>query len=378
MKIYARLFVITLFLFLIVFSCKDSFLETKPYGALGEKSLTESESGADAILISAYSNLDGFSGWDNSTPWGGAASNWTFGSIAGGDAYKGSEANDQPEITPIELHTLDANNPYLEGKWRNYYDGISRTNKAINSFKGLTAAAISEINRSTRLGEAKFLRAFYHYELFKVFKNVPYITEDLLDVRIGNDKDVLPLIQADLNEAVNSLPLTQPEPGRATKGAAQAYLGLTYLWQKDYSNAKAQFDAVIGSGRYALDDIFHENFNAAFRNTSESILEVQQAVNVGTDDNSNNGDVLNFPYNGGPGGCCGFHQPSQNLVNAFKTDAGGLPLLDTYNNTDFKSDNLVSSFSLPATGGHSVGEMINDNYSPDFVTTVDPRLDYTV
>jgi len=84
----------------IAFSCKDSFLETAPYGSTNEAVLSSNEKGADALLIAAYSNLDGFSGWENGTPWGSAASDWTFGSIAGGDAYKGSEANDQPISRP--------------------------------------------------------------------------------------------------------------------------------------------------------------------------------------------------------------------------------------------------------------------------------------
>lgn len=409
-------FLMSAILFGVVLSCKDSFLDTKPYGALGEASLTASESGADAILISAYSNLDGFSGWENSNPWGGAASNWTFGSIAGGDAYKGSESNDQPDITPIELHSTNANNPYVEGKWQNYYDGISRTNKSILAFAGLPDAAITATKRAQRIAEAKFLRGFYHLELFKVFGKVPYITEDLEDVRVGNDKDVLPLVQADLQAAAADLPATQADAGRVTKGAAQAYLGLTYLWQKDYAKAKTQFDAVIGSGLYALNKNFHDNFNAAFRNTKESILEVQQAVNVGTDDNANNGDVLNYPYGGGPGGCCGFHQPSQNLVNAFRVDAAGLPLLDTFNDADafvpdqgikassewdatvkYSKDQVASVFlgtspvvevvykSLVAGTETNIGN--NPTTSPasweeiwreDATVKLDPRIDWTV
>jgi len=98
---------------IVVYSCAKDFLETQPYGSVNNELLATSSKGANALLIAAYSNMDGFSGWDNGTPWGGAASNWTFGSIAGGDAYKGSEAGDQPDITPLERHNVDANNPYL-------------------------------------------------------------------------------------------------------------------------------------------------------------------------------------------------------------------------------------------------------------------------
>jgi starch-binding outer membrane protein, SusD/RagB family len=345
---------------IVVYSCAKDFLETQPYGSVNNELLSTSEKGANALLIAAYSGLDGFSGWDNGTPWGGAASNWTFGSIAGGDAYKGSEAGDQPDITPLERHSVDANNPYLEGKWRNYYDGISRCNQTILAFTKLEG--ISATQKATRLAEAKFLRAWMHYDLWRIFRNVPFIDETLEDVRVGNTADIMPKIQADLQAAIAGLPVTQPEVGRVTKGAAQAVLGMTYMWQKKYSEAKAQFDAVIASGRYALNAKYSDNFNASVRNTKEGILEVQMAVNTGGGDAGNVGDVLNFPYNGGPAGCCGFHQPSQDLVNSFQVDADGLPLLDTYSNKDVTNDDGVKADAA---------------FTPH-AGPLDPRLDRTV
>jgi hypothetical protein len=345
----------------VIYSCGKDFLETQPYGSVNNELLSTSEKGANALLIAAYSNLDGFSGWDNNTPWGGAASNWTFGSIAGGDAYKGSEAGDQPDITPIERGNVDANNPYLEGKWRNYFDGISRCNQTITAFTKLEG--ISAAQKATRIAEAKFLRAWMHYDLWRIFRKVPYIDEKLQDVRIGNEADILPKIQADLQAAINDLPVTQAEVGRVTKGAAQSVLGMTYMWQKKFAEAKAQFDAVVNSGRYALNAKYSDNFNAAVRNTREGILEVQMAVNTGGGDAGNVGDVLNFPYNNGPAGCCGFHQPSQDLVNSFQVDeVNGLPLLDTYNAQDVKSDDGLKD---------------TDPFTPE-TRPLDPRIDRTV
>jgi starch-binding outer membrane protein, SusD/RagB family len=343
-----------------IIGCKESFLETEPYGTVNEAVLSSTVKGAETLLISAYSGLDGFTGWENGNVWGGAASNWTFGSVAGGDAYKGSEAGDQPDVTPIELHTIDANNPYVEAKWRQYYDGIQRANSTIKTFNSLKEVSASL--KALRVAEAKFLRGFYHLELYKVFRNVPYIDETIEEVRIGNGTDILPKIQADLQAAVAGLPVKQEEVGRATKGAAQAVLGNTLLWQKKWAEAKTQFDAIISSNAYALNAKYHDNFNADTRNTKEGVLEVQQSVNDGTTDNGNNGDVLNFPYNGGPAGCCGFHQPSQNLVNAFRVDDRGLPLLDTYNDRDVKSDNNVKA---------------SDPFTPT-TEALDPRLDWTV
>lgn len=343
-----------------VVACKDSFLEQKPFGAVNETTLSANLTGADALLIAAYSNLDGFSSWDNGNPWGSAASNWVYGSIKGGDAYKGSEANDQPDIVPLERHEENANNPYPEAKWNTYYDGIARANqtmKALKSLQGVTDAV-----RNGKIAEARFLRGFYHYELYRVFKNVPYIDETVTEFRIPNDKDIMANIQADLQFAAQTLPLRQSEVGRATKGAAQAVLGLTYLWQQKYAEAKTQFDAVINSGVYKLNAAYGDNFDPAKNNSTESVLEVQQAVNIGTDDQANNGDVLNYPYGAGPGGCCGFHQPSQNLVNAFRVDANGLPLIATFNDVNVKNDEGLRS---------------TDAFTPE-AGPLDPRLDWTV
>lgn len=88
----------------------------------------------------------------------------------------------------------------------------------------------------------------------------------------------------------------------------------------------------MASGQYRLMLNFHDNFRAATNNNVESVFEVQFLVNDGTNGNNGNaGETLNWPYfSGAPGGgCCGFYQPSFNLVNAYKTDATGLPLLDT-------------------------------------------------
>ncbi|MFM2145520.1 MAG: hypothetical protein RL732_356 [Bacteroidota bacterium] len=341
-------------------SCGKTFLARAPYGSVNEDILYSTEKGAEGLLIAAYSNLDGFSGWDNGSPWGGAASNWVFGSMAGGDAYKGSEAGDQSDLSQFERHAVTPNDPFVDGKWRNYYDGISRVNQAIRAFANLKE--ISADKKNKRLAEATFLRAWFHFELWKIFRNIPFIDEKMTDVRVGNKVNVLPLIQSDLINAISGLPLQQSEPGRIKRGAAQSLLGHTYLWEKKWSLAKQQFDAVIASGVFKLNDNYHDNFNAATRNSKEGILEVQQSVNDGTTDNGNVGDVLNFPYNGGPAGCCGFHQPSQDLVNAFQTTAEGLPLLDDYFKTEVKSDD-----GLPAS----------QPFTP-YTGLLDPRLDWTV
>lgn len=341
-------------------ACRKDFLEKQPYGVLTENILCDNLSGADQLLIAAYGALDGFSGWDNGSPWGSAASNWLFGSVAGGDAYKGSEPYDQPPIEDLEIHTVKPNNSFVEAKWRQLYDAISRCNEAIRCLQHLSG---TDPLVATRLGEARLLRGHYHFEAKKIWNKVPYIDEKITDYRVPNDRDIWPDIEADLQAAADALPWSQPEIGRVTKGAALSLLGKAYLFQQKYAAAQAALTQVIESGRYQLLPAYQDNFNIETRHNKEAVFVVQQSVNDGAmGENGNLGDLLNYPYNGGPGACCGFHQPSQNLVNAFRVDAQGLPLLDTYNDVDVKND-----AGVPATSP----------FDPE-KAPLDPRLDWTV
>ncbi|HMG88578.1 MAG TPA: RagB/SusD family nutrient uptake outer membrane protein, partial [Chryseolinea sp.] len=344
-------------------SCED-FLDKQPQGTTTLNVLSGQSQGAEGLLIAAYSNLDGFStnAGGKYADFTGSGSNWTFGSIAGGDAYKGSDEADQADISEIELHSsLTSLNTYLEAKWITYYNGIARANDAIKAF--WSVPDIKPEFQQVRIAEARFLRGFFHLELYRTFGKIPYINDSITDVRIGKTEEILTRILDDFAFAAEHLPYEQEQIGRVTKGAANAYAGITKMWQHKYADAIPYFDAVITSGIYQLCATFHDNFNVELKNDNkEAVLQVQQSVKDGASGlNGNPGDVLNLPgYN--PNTCCGFHLPSQNLVNAFQTDADGLPLLYTYNDNDVTNDdNLHSSDPfVPHTG------------------PLDPRIDWTV
>jgi hypothetical protein len=210
--------------------------------------------------------------------------------------------------------------------------------------------------------------------------NVPYIDEktykssDPSGVLVPNTTDIWPQIEADFKFAADNLPATQAQKGRATRWAAKSYLAKTMLFQKKWAAAKTELLDVYNNSGKSLVDNYHDNYRRVTNNNQESIFEVQFSINDGTTgSNGNNGDVLNWPYAGNsPGrGCCGFYQPSHNLVNAFKTDANGLPMIgnaadgsqDTYNNEDVPSDQGIG-FTQP--------------YTLDVSVAVDTRLDWTV
>lgn len=351
-------------------ACKDSFLEEQPRGVFSENILINRE-GIEGMLVGAYSLLDGVGG--PSGNWFAAASNWVYGDVASDDAYKGTDAGDQIEINPIERYEPLPTNGYFNFKWLHQYDGVSRANDVLRLMP--EADDISDADRVRMTAEARFLRGYYHFEAKRMWNNVPYIDEttvnfsDFSTAKVLNNQDIWPMIEADLKHAFDNLPETLPEVGRVNKWAAGAYLAKAYLYQQKFNEAKPLLENIIANGittdgkPYALNAEYHDNFRTSGNNSAESVFAVQNSVNDGANgQNARAGDVLNFTYTGGPGGCCGFHQPSQNLVNAFKTDANGLPMIDTFNETDVKNDQgILSSQSFEPHQGN-----------------LDPRLDWTV
>lgn len=344
-------------------ACDDEFLTTEPKGVVGQRSL-ESKKGVDALLIGAYSLLDGVG--SGNTSWHSAVTNWVYGAVASDDTYKGTDAGDQPEITFIETYNWLPTNNHFRGKWRHVYDGIARSNDVLLVMAN--AKDMTDDEKAQVTAEARFLRGHYHFEAKKMWNMVPYIDENTYDplnpesTKISNAEDIWPKIEADFKAAYDVLPVNQTQVGRATKYAAAAYLAKAYMFQKKYAEAKPLLDEIIASGEYILVPSYYDNYNAATNNNAESIFEVQMSVNDGSPggSNGNNGNILNYPYTG-PWNCCGFEQPSQNLVNAFKTE-GGLPMLDTFNEVDVKNDE-----GLDATA----------SFTP-YEGPLDPRLDHTV
>lgn len=351
----------------VLYSCKDDFLDTKPTGAVMFPTLAN-EKGVDATLVGAYHALLGAGthagGWFGDWGWSAAPTNWVWGSVRSDDATKGSDIGDQNPIVAVENFSLDASNAYVSDKWNAGYDGVSRANDVL---KLLAEAKDIKADKAARLkGEALFLRAWFHFELKRVFNNIPYITEADDAGKVPNNVDAWPKIVADLEFAVANLPTTQAEVARPTKYAAEAVLARVYLFMNEHAKAKPLLDDIINNGGFELMPNYDDNYKIATRNNKESIFEIQYAVNDGTNESVNGGygDALNYPIDvDGTGTCCGFHQPTQNLVNAFKVDANGLPLFDTFNATNFKNDQGLAS---------------DAEFVQDTVTPVDPRLDWTV
>jgi len=349
-------------------SCTD-FLEYQPQGTLSSDNI-KSAGNADALVTAAYASLG------NGEMIGPVASMWVYGSVRADDAHKGGGGvADLEDINFYEQHNLTQPqqgggffHPYT---WENYYKAISRANVAIRSINALNESDYPL--KKTRLGELRFLRGHAHFMLKILFKYVPYVDETLTNDQIlttsnrqyTND-ELWNKIGEDFQFAVDNLPPTQPERARANKFSAAAYLAKLRLFQAyeqdeshkvvNINRARLQevvrlTDMVISSGQYSLQPDYAENFLPEFDNGVESVFAVQYSINDGTTLGRLNFETgLNYPHGAPQYGCCGFHQPTQNLANAFGTDANGLPRFDTYNNA-------------------------NINFQ---TATVDPRVDHTI
>jgi starch-binding outer membrane protein, SusD/RagB family len=365
---YITILMVTLML-VFVNACNQEFLEVNPNGGL-DANVLATETGVDGLLTGAYAMLDGTSG---SFGWEAAASNWVYGSIRGGEANKGTDSGDQPDINPIMNYTETASNPYLNVRWRSLYESIARCNEVINvGAVAVAAGALDDATYALFVGQARALRGHYHVEAIKLWGNVPYVDEETDPTTVTNTADITDLVLADLAAGL-SLPTNMSQTGRFNKTVVQVLLAKATMQLKgDYTTALGYLNSAKGGtapdgSAIGLEDNYGDIFDIEFRNGKEAVYTVQYSVNDGSGGiNAGTGEVLNFPYKGGgsPGGCCGFFQPSQEFVNSFRTNADGLPLLDgSYNNDPVLND---QGLAIDAT-----------NYVLD-PGNLDPRLDWSV
>ena len=276
-----KLGISTLLMLLLLAGCKKEFLEKSPPDALTEvgfyNSAERAQLGVNAIYVSLQSA-------------------WSINLYRIYDVPSG-------EVLLSNTVPLEYNNftyfpalNQIHDTWRGLYEGVYRSNLAIANIPGINMA---EALKSQYVGEAKFLRALFYFDLVNIFGAVPLVTQPLPDTDASliartPVADVYKVIIADLLAAEAGLPVSHSGAnlGRVTKGAAQALLGKVYLYNKDYANAEKYFLLVINSGKYGLMDNFQEVWHRSFENNKESIFEVQFADIGGSGSNGRNGSYL--------------------------------------------------------------------------------------
>lgn len=325
-------------------------LDYKPTGALSSSDLT-SPTAVDGLVTAAYAAVG------NGDMIGPIYSNWAYGSIRSDDAYKGGGGTaDLDEVDKMEHYNLVSADMsgigFLPRTWKNLFKSISRANVALRAVNALSDGDYP--NKKIRQGELHFLRGHSYFTMKRLYRNIPIFdenatSEDILKVSndLSND-DSWNKIAEDFQFAVDNLPEEQSQIGRANKFSAQAYLALVKLYQAYEQNDKHEVvninttrlqevvtltQSVIASGKYSLSPDIADNFLAETENGPESIFAIQFSINDGTTTGRLNfEDGLTYPHGAPQYGCCGFHAPSQNLVNAFATGVDGLPKFDNFNN----------------------------------------------
>lgn len=324
--------------------CAD-FLDLSPQGNLTNDNLTGVKQAENAV-ISAYA---GIGNDEINRP----LSLWNYGNVRADDAYKGGSGATDGEF----LHFLEVSSPsignetwYTDVFWYRNYVVISRANFALQL---LNAKSEEEMpNKTQRIAEMRFIRGHMYFIQKIIFKMVPYADEtknpddiaNISNTALSND-ELWQKIADDFEFAYKNLPETQEEVGRANKYAAAAYLAKVYLYKAYRQDEKhnvtevnqddlqkvIDYTAEAMKSQYYLEPDFANNFlPGEYENGPEAMFSVQYSANDGTAyGRLNMGNALTTPTPGGD-----FNKPSQDLVNAFKTQ-NGLPMFDSYNTTNY-------------------------------------------
>ena len=330
--------------FLLTTSCED-FLTKEPLATLAGSTL-ENESGVEGILAGAYAQLRGGEIFGSAM-----GTDWVYGSAASDDAYKGSEEGDQTQFNQVERYNALPDNPYMNERWRDCFNGVSRCNQVLVFMKTVQAGSnpIGAERAKEIEAETKYLRAWYHFSANRVFKNIPYIRTP--DEQDGKEADEIPNkdagwaeMEADLTFAVSNLPESFPgQPGRANKYAAMTLLAQAYMYQNKLSQAKPLLDQIIGSGKYSLAANYNDNYDERTENNSESIFEIQCSQTATHRTGMRLAGACMVQPTGPAGIGWGFYQVSQCLVDAYQVTADGLPVLDINQRATVKNDMGIAS-----------------------------------
>lgn len=349
---------------IVVAGCKKSFLDVPPQGELTEELALKDPEAADKLVGGVYNTLY-FGGFDRTT----VGFLWQLtNDIASDDADKGSTPGDfnVNGIGDVDNFRHDPNNFIFNNIWTGHYSAITRANKAIEI---LNQSTFEAGRKSRLLGEVRFLRGLYYFNLVRFFGGVPKIDRVLTPEEANGDvaqtratrEEIYALVTSDLEFAATNLPWKGDAAvtvGRATKGAAHAYLAKVYMYLKDWQKSFSNAQTVINSGRYQLVSdyatIFREKSQGGpvpgGNNNAESIFEVQTGINAGE-----NAVSPLFSNGQGPRGRGGWND----LGFGFNTPT--TDLVGNYEAGDTRREGTII-FINPTVAGNSPGTILWDGY----------------
>lgn len=330
-KLAAAALVIAVPMLMVVTGCKK-FLDRKPLTA----TLDDLNQGVEAQILGMYSYLRSSAGF-STLPW------IDFHSIRDDDAQKGSDASDGAEIiTEFETFQYTKDDWATNEYWNNHFTMINLANEALYTIDSL------DLNNDVAIrnkGEACFFRAYAYFELVKNYGQVPLFNYRIASPTDGiRDKATLAelyaFIDSNLQVASQTLPLNAATygkdggyKGRLTSGAAKTLWAQTYLFRGQWANVIPLCNQVIASGQYELlpefSDIWRDGVDATFKNSKESIFEMQAYTGPGAQGNSavdfgsGWGTCQQVRRNGAPVEWnlgWGWNTPTQKLVDAWPND----------------------------------------------------------
>jgi hypothetical protein len=256
--------ILSILLLTLGFSCSDDFVDVKSQAENSEDYFNTEEDYQNA-LIGAYDLLQS------------SYINVMLGEIASDNTLAGGEsATDVIGIQEVDDMTHTPVNAQLRDIWGWMFSGVNRANYILE-FKDKTDFE----GKEEILAQARFLRAYYYFELVKWFGDVPLVVDqrilfgDQFNVDRTPKAQVYAQIEMDLMYAADNLPYTQAETGRITKGAAQALLGKAYLYQNKFEEAATVLENLILNGPYDLVSDYDTMFEMEGENNIESVFEVQ-------------------------------------------------------------------------------------------------------
>ena len=352
-------------------SC-DSFIEVEPEGVIDEQLAMENP---DKMVTAAYAMLGDC--------WYTYPFNlWPYGDVASDDCLKGGSGTTDTGYHPMEIWSTMTSTPgEFDELWYRLYCAISRCNRALVSVAEYGEGKLGAETAKQRDAEVRFLRAHFYFKLLTMFRQIPWIDEEVYknnaQEQTRNDEftyeELFQKIIDDFKVAYDVLPAEQQDGGRVNKIAAASYLAKCYLtlaWgdgyeatngvnhiNQEYMKKVVEYTDVVKSSQYGYLEDFGDIFLPEYKNSKESIFAVQ--CSDYKDDNTTFGranwsNMLN--------GCwgiwsCGwdFHKPSQNLVSAFKTK-DGLPDFDNFDKTiDYPINGVPTAQKWDPRLFHTVG-----------------------
>jgi hypothetical protein len=303
-------------LFVLVFSACSDFLDEQLQGTYSNPTFYKTEAHAYLAIAAVY-NAASFVSTENRL--------WVFGDVASDDAVKGGLPGDLSDVQFIDDFTYSNSNGVLDKIWKRYYEGISRANYLLYYGPNITM----DVDLKNRiLGEAKFLRAYFYFNLVNIFGEIPLkLNPPINPEEINKPKSpaatVYAQIEKDLQEAIDVLETeyTASDVGRATKGAAWGLLAKTFLYQQKWDNVLTAIAAVDALGLYSLEEVYKNNFIDSTQNNSESLFELQHLSNQLPKLGSHLAQYFSPPKDNG----YYFNVPLQNFVNEFEQTAANVP-----------------------------------------------------